>query len=326
MYVNEGATATLAVDSGDSGFRSASIKSETRIRESRRYTLEMYPGARIFEAPDLQVRVDEVAMSARPEVTPEDIAAAAFGSAVNRKLFAGALSGLRSDDADSRALAAKTMGCIRHELSCKALVAQLAREASVGVRAECVNALTKLEDKEGLPAVENALDDAKAAVRLAAVRGVYRLAGREGVDLLVRMLHDASEDVRRRAATCLGWLGHKPAAAKLLPLLADPHAFVRGATVDALGNLGSSRAVHEISELLNDPAESVRKRAHLALQTIVKTTTTRNAARRSERTHSDLPGMAKTSSEEKRQSTDAPHSRASSDHSGAPVLVGCLVA
>ncbi len=325
MYTNEDAVATLAVESGDYGFRFASDKSGTGIRESRRYALEMYPGARTLDASDLPVRIDEATMSAPPEVTPEDVAAAVFGSAVDRKLFTGALSGLTSDDADSRAMAAKAMSCIRHELSCKALVARLARETSVGVRAECVNALTKLEAKEGLQAVESALDDSKAAVRLAAVRGVYRLAGQESIDLLVGMLSDANEDVRRRAATCLGWLGHKPAAADLLPLLSDAHAFVRGATVDALGNLGSSRAVPEISELLSDPVESVQKRAHLALQTIIKTTATRSDARRDRMAHAGEQ-LAETFTEEARPPADAPCSARLFGQASAPTPVHRSVA
>ncbi len=162
MYMNEGATATLAVESEDRGFRSEPDRSRMEAREPRPKT--------------------------------------------------------------------------------RRLLTQLARETSVNARAECVNALTRLEAKEGLPAVVDALDDEHAAVRLAAVRGVYRLAGREGAGLLIRMLHDASEDVRHRAATCLGWIGHKPAEADLLPLLADSSAFVRRAAVNALESTGSSRA------------------------------------------------------------------------------------
>ncbi len=258
MYANEGATATLASESGDRGFRFGPDKSRMEAWKPRPCVVRSFrPG-----------RVDEVEMSAPPGVTPKDVAATAFDGAFDGRIFAGALSGLMSGDAAARTLAAKAMGCIRHELSGRALVAQLARETSAGARAECINALTKLEAREGLPAVKDALDDEHAAVRLAAVRGTYRLAGREGADLLVRMLHDASEDVRRRAATCLGWLVHKPAEVDLLSLLDDPHAFVRGAAVDALANLGSSRAVPGITELLTDPVESVRRRAGLALQII----------------------------------------------------------
>ena len=274
MYTNEGATATLAVESGDRGFRFGPDKNRMGAWKPRPCIVRSFR----------QGRVDEVEMSAPPGVAPKDVAATAFDGVFDGRIFAGALSGLANSDADTRALAAKAMGCVRHELSGRALVAQLARETSAGARAECINALTKLEAKEGLPAVENALDDEHAAVRLAAVRGTYRLAGREGASLLVRMLHDPSEDVRRRAATCLGWLDYKPAEVDLLSLLADPQAFVRGAAVDALANLGSSRAVPKITELLTDPVESVRRRAHLALQSIIRTTAMRNDARGYRRT------------------------------------------
>ncbi len=318
MYMNEGATATLAVESGDRGFRLKPDKKRMETRAPRPCVVRSERG------PDLPGRVDEVEVSAPPEVTPDDVAAAAFDG-VDSSIFTGALSGLMSSDAAARALAAKAMSCIRHELSGRALVAQLARETSAGVRAECINALTRLEAKDGLPAVENALDDEHAAVRLAAVRGTYRLAGREGAGLLVRMLHDACEDVRRRAATCLGWLEHKPAAVDLLPLLADPHAFVRGAAVDALANLGSSRAVPGITELLKDPAESVRKRAHLALQTIIRITAIRTDTRRYQRTLTS-GRISETFPEERGPSTDAPCSARPFWHAGAPALVHRFVA
>lgn len=226
MYRNEGATATLAVEPGDRGFR-----------------LE-------------------------PDKTPRP---------------AGSRMGAREPRPETRRL-----------------IAQLARETSVNARAKCINALTRLEAKEGLPAVENALDDEHAAVRLAAVRGIYRLAGRKGAGLLVRMLHDVSEDVRRRAATCLGWLDHKPAEVALLPLLADGSAFVRGAAVDALANIHSSRAVPEITELLNDPVESVRRRADLALQIVTG------------------GRMAETFPEKERLSTDAQATGAANRAEGRP--------
>ncbi len=206
--------------------------------------------------------------AAPPEVTRAEASAAVFAGAREKLVFSRALQDMARQGEAARARAARALGGIRHELSARALSAQLARDPSAEVRKECVNALAALGAKEELPAVEGALSDTSASVRLAAVRGTYTLAGPEGAASLVSMFSDEHEDVRRRAIACTGWLGQEHLAAELVPLLKDESAYVRRTTLDALGNLKSPDAVAEVIGLLNDPEEPVRKKAFDVLQTI----------------------------------------------------------
>lgn len=201
-------------------------------------------------------------------VTEEEMQATVFPSATDKIIFKRALSDLASYDTTVRVDAAQTMACVRHELSVKALVDQMACESSAQVRRECIKALGKLEMKEAIPAVERALEDEIGSVRLAAVWGLYHLAGIESVPELIRMFTDKSEEVRRRAATCIGWMGQEELAVELLPLLDDNSASVRRAAAEAMGNLCSRKVVSSLIEQLNDPVDSVGKAVNSALQKI----------------------------------------------------------
>jgi len=140
-------------------------------------------------------------------VTDENVQAAIFPNATDKIIFSSALSDITSQDATVRIDAVKTMAGIRHELSVKALAAQMACESSAQVRQECIKALVALEMTEALPAIECALTDEAGSVRLAVVWGLYHLAGTGSTLALTGMLSDEDEEVRRRAATCIGWLG-----------------------------------------------------------------------------------------------------------------------
>jgi len=203
-----------------------------------------------------------------PGVTLEEVRAAVFLEAGDRMTLTRALCDIASQDAAVRADAAGVMARVRHQLSVRALVAQLACESSPKVQQACIKALAKLEMKEGLPAVERALTSRVAAVRLAAVWGVYRLGGAESAPALTRVLSDDDEEVRRRAVTCIGWLGQEAFAVELLPLLDDSTVPVRRAAVEAMGNLRSWQVVPPLIERLNDPEESIRTAALCALETI----------------------------------------------------------
>jgi len=203
-----------------------------------------------------------------PDVLPEEVRAADFPDATQRVIFTGALSDMASQDATVRAEAAKALANVRHDLSVRALAAQLAREPSPRVRQECVTALATLRMNEGLPAVERALTDRAASVRLAAVWGLYRLAGAESGSALTRMLSDEDEEVRRRVATCIGWLGQQELAVGLLPLLADSSVSVRLAAAETMGKLRSRQVVSALIERLNDPEQSIREAALGAIEAI----------------------------------------------------------
>lgn len=212
--------------------------------------------------------ITEAKAPSPPYVTLEEVHVAVFPNAADRIIFRRALSDIASLDATMRADAVRTIAGVRHELSVKALIAQMAREPSPQVRQECIKALTTLEKKEGLPTIVHALNDRAALVRLAAVWGLYRLAGAESAPALKHLLSDEDEEVRRRAVTCIGWLGQEALAVELLPLMADRSVSVRRAAVEAMGNFHSRRVVSALIERMNDPEESVRKAVLSALKKI----------------------------------------------------------
>ena len=212
--------------------------------------------------------ISEGRMPSPAAVTDEEAQAAVFPNATDKVIFTRALSDITSQDATVRADAAKTMAGVRHELSVKALVAQMASESSAQVRQECIKALAALEMKEALPAVKRALTDEAGSVRLVAVWGLYHLAGTESAPALIRMFYDEDEEVRRRATTCIGWLGQEELAVELLPLLDDSSVSVGRAAVEAMGSLRSRQTVSALIERLSDPDVSIRKAVLGALKTI----------------------------------------------------------
>ena len=201
------------------------------------------------------------------EAEPEKLSADVLTGAAQKVIFTRAMSDLASGLAATRLAAAKALADIRHSVAARAIVAHFPGEASAEVRNECINTLTTLGMKEGLPAAERALTDPAASVRLAAVWGVYRLAGKEGAVTIARMFGDENESVRRRAAACAGWLGEESLSSALSALLADSGASVRVAAAESLGKLRSRGAVPALIERLDDADELVRRAALEALET-----------------------------------------------------------
>ncbi|MFC1706970.1 HEAT repeat domain-containing protein, partial [Planctomycetota bacterium] len=90
------------------------------------------------------------------QVRAEAVGYAVFATAAERECFASALSALSDASAETRADAAKSLGCFPHPSAARALSERFFREPSVFVRAACITALSVLESREGLPAVQEA--------------------------------------------------------------------------------------------------------------------------------------------------------------------------
>jgi len=203
---------------------------------------ELEPQPQAEPEVELKVKVTEPV-----NVTAEDVQAADFKNGTERIIFTRALSDFSSADTAARVDAARAIGGIAHDLSAKVLIAHAADEPSAVVRQECIKALTTLERKEGLSAVESALTDEAASVRLAAVWGIYRLTGVKSVPALTKVLSDRDEGVKRRAVTCIGWLSGQ---------------------IETIGHSQLRRVISALIECLNDPAESIRKATLDALQAV----------------------------------------------------------
>ena len=209
------------------------------------------------ESGDLPARAQ---LPGSPEVTKEEIEAADFSSPADKIILSSTLPNLvDNQDEGIRVYAAKTISGIRHQLSVRVLIAQLAREPSVKVRQECIKALGAVGMKEGQDAVEHALGNEIVEIRLAAVRALYNLAGIEAAPALLAMFSDEDELVRRRAATYIGWLGEDEYAVELLALLNDSSVMVRRAAVESMANLRCREVVSGLIDHLNDPDKTVGK-------------------------------------------------------------------
>ncbi|MHC4739452.1 MAG: HEAT repeat domain-containing protein [Planctomycetota bacterium] len=204
-----------------------------------------------IEQQQSQPLINEKKASNPTDVTTEQVQTAIFPNTTDRIIFTKALSDITSQDKATRIDAARAMAGVRHNLSVRALTAQIEREPSAQVRQQCIKALTSLEMKEGLNAVKHSLADTAASVRLAAVWALYCLAGEDSATALTGIFSDEDEEVRRRAVTCIGWLGQK-----------QP-------TVKKMNYLRSRQVVSALIERLNDPAESIR---HAALDALEATT------------------------------------------------------
>lgn len=222
------------------------------------------------QEPEAQV-VNEAVEAKSPvsdDVTVEEVNAAVFDREAEKIIFTKALHDITGQDKATRIDAVKAIGDIRHELSTRVLVAQVASEPAPQVRSECIKALAALNMKEGLAAVENALMDEASLVRLAAVWSLYRMAGVESAPALIQMCADEDEEVRRRAVTCIGWLGKEELATALVPLLNDSSISVQQAAIKAMVNLHSRAVVSALIEHLHDSDRIIRKDIITALKII----------------------------------------------------------
>jgi HEAT repeat protein len=107
--------------------------------------------------------------------------------------------------------------------------------------------------------------DPEPAVRAAAGRALGRLGEREALPDLIEALEDASPDVRVVAAAALWRLPDPAAVPALMRRTADAESAVREWSAQALGVIGDSRATPEVARLLSDPERAVRVAAVLSL-------------------------------------------------------------
>jgi len=105
-----------------------------------------------------------------------------------------------------------------------------------------------------------------AALRGPAADALGRMGNREAVPYLQQAVQDADEDVRTRIAYALGKLGDKHAVSTLIDLLKDEQWTVRANAAQALGMIGDSSARQALRGLHNDRNSSVRDASEAALE------------------------------------------------------------
>ncbi len=110
------------------------------------------------------------------------------------------------------------------------------------------------------------LQSPAASVREHAARRLGRLADRAAVPALIDALGDAKASVRREAAKALGFIKDARAVAALAKALGDPDTNVRFYAAYALGEIKAPEAAEKLIRALRDPQWSVRSQAAWALR------------------------------------------------------------
>lgn len=146
----------------------------------------------------------------------------------------------------------------------------------VEVRAEMARTLTRIERREAMRFLGEALRQQKAEVILGALEGIRGLGGVELLDAVVRVLQNPRSDhILRAACLCLGGLRDPRAVGPLLEVLRRRPRFfglrkglpdgIRATAARSLGEIGLPEGGPGLERALSDPVRTVRSAARLAL-------------------------------------------------------------
>ena len=201
---------------------------------------------------------ERIAESPRP---PEPKVRQAFREEIVQLLAHG--------QAERRAEAAEQLGEFRRSAAVEALyLASGVGEPNRAVRAEAVEAIGAIGQKDTAMIAAARLEDPAVEVRQAAAEAVGKLGNPQVVDLLADALSDPEERVRESACRSLGLLRDARATEALIEALRDSSPKVRAAAAGALGRIGDAAAVVPLILALNDPSALVRYQAVGALASL----------------------------------------------------------
>jgi len=129
------------------------------------------------------------------------------------------------------------------------------------IRVEALRALSLMDPKASLQALEKAASDPDAAVRDAALVALARAGRRQGSAPIAAALSDEDPQVRAKAARALGEIGGPESVGPLRRAAGDPVSSVRAAALESLGELADPAALPELTAGASDADELVRSKA-----------------------------------------------------------------
>ncbi len=135
----------------------------------------------------------------------------------------------------------------------------LADEEDDDLRAEAAYALGRLDARECVGALAQALRDPVPGVRYAALASLADFRAVEYADEVTALLHDPDFNVSRWAGEWLPRFRDRSCVPSLVALLGDPAAHTRAAAAAALGAFEAREHRAEVSRLLDDPDATVRR-------------------------------------------------------------------
>jgi HEAT repeat protein len=157
---------------------------------------------------------------------------------------------------------------LRDRRDVEGLIKALSHQKQADVRRKAAEALGRIGDTAGVPALIEALDDTDKGVRLIAAYWLGNIGHPTAVPALMEALVDTSRGVRTYAAVALGMIGDPAAVPALSKALHDSDEEVRLEATKSLGKIGDRRAIDPLEEMVEDKSEVVRDRASEALERI----------------------------------------------------------
>lgn len=151
-----------------------------------------------------------------------------------------------------------------------ALVVQAESETDWQTLMRSLDALGKLQAKQGIPIMHKHLRHPKDWVRIAAAHALGDVGGKEVIPALVAALKDSSETVASAALIGLGNVGDLDALDACAQMLYHKNPRVRAAAVSALAKMGGPDVKERLKPMLNDADSGVRYKTKQALMALDK--------------------------------------------------------
>lgn len=151
-----------------------------------------------------------------------------------------------------------------------ALVVQVESETDWQTLMRSLDALGKLQAKQGVPMMRKHLNHPNDWVRIAAAHALGDVGGKDVVPPLIDALDDSSDTVVSAALIGLGNVGDSDAVVACASQLKHTNPRVRAAAVSALARLGGAQVRDLLEPMLKDVDSGVRYKTKQALTALNK--------------------------------------------------------
>ncbi|MDI6644754.1 MAG: HEAT repeat domain-containing protein [Methanobacteriaceae archaeon] len=131
--------------------------------------------------------------------------------------------------------------------------------------------IQRMEDKNDVDGLIEALYDENDSIRLEAVDALGRLRDSKAVEPLIMNLNNENKDLRCKIAASLGKIGDNRAVEPLINALSDKEDVVKEEAIVALGKIKDEKAVKYLIKMLNHNNELIKADAVTALGNIGST-------------------------------------------------------
>jgi len=128
--------------------------------------------------------------------------------------------------------------------------------------------IQRMEDKNDLDGLIEALYDENESIRIEAVDALGRIGDPKAVEPLIMNFTDENKNLRTKIAASLGKIGDNRAVQPLINALTDKEDVVKEEAIIALGKIKDEKAVKYLIKMLNNKNELIKADAVTALGSI----------------------------------------------------------